>query len=66
LAAIRPAIGGKKKVLANRTRVNLHPSRPTSMGSLATAHSDQEVRKATVVANPAPDRKSAATMGRLT
>lgn len=56
---MRPAIGGNKKVLTRRTSVNFQPRSPTSMGRRATAHIDQDVRKATVVAKLAPERKGA-------
>jgi len=39
--AISPAMGGKKKVLMMRIKVKRALRMPISIGSLATAHSDQ-------------------------
>lgn len=64
--AINPAMGGKKNVLAIRMSVNFQPNIPTSIGNLETAHNDHPVRKATMVPALAPDRKSPATIGKLT
>lgn len=53
--AIKPASGGKTSVLTTRAKVSLQPRIPISIGNLATAQSDQPVRKATMVPTPAPD-----------
>ena len=66
LLAIRPAIGGKKKVQAIRISVNLQPIMPISIGNLENAHKDHAVKKATMVPTFAPTRNNPAAMGKLT
>ena len=66
LLAIRPAMGGKKKVHARRMSVNCQPITPISIGSRVNTSSDHPVTRATIVPALAPNLSIPAAMGSVT